>query len=264
METRLVAGRDFDARDTAASPRVAIVNETFVRRLLDGGNAVGRRFRTGRSGGWIEIVGVVQDGKYQMLSEAPRIVVFHPLAQWYNSTTTIVARALGGEQTALDAIRRAVRDTDPALSMFDDGPLSQLLALPLLPLRVAASALAAFGTVAIVLVSIGIWALVSYGVARRTREICIRRAVGASAGHIARLVLLRTAIAWVAGVCLGGALAFAGMPLLSLVLVQTDPRSPAAFLGATVILAAVAAAATWFPTRRALTTDPATLLRRQA
>jgi predicted permease len=263
LGTRLVAGRDFDARDTARSPRVAIVNETFVRRLLDGRPAMGRRFRTGRSGGWTEIVGVAQDGKYQTLGEEPKSVVFHPLTQRYNATTTILARASVSETDALKLVRQTVREIDPSLSMFEDGPLRELLALPLLPLRVAAVTLTAFGVVALALVSIGLWALVSYGVARRTREICIRRAVGAPAAHIARLVLLRTAVAWIAGVTLGGALALAGMPLLSQILVATDPQAPSTFVFAALILAAVAACATWVPTRRALLTDPAMLLRRE-
>src|SRR5262249_9387164 len=82
MQMPLIAGREFMEQDTPQSRRVAIVNQAFVRRFLDSANPVGARFRTGRSGDWIEIVGVVRDGKYQSLSESPQPVVFHLLAQW--------------------------------------------------------------------------------------------------------------------------------------------------------------------------------------
>ena len=92
LQTRLVAGRDFASSDTRESTRVAVVNQAFAQ-LLGSGDPVGKRFRTGRSGEWIEVVGVVQDGKYQTLSEAPKPVAFHSGVQWYNPTTSIVARS---------------------------------------------------------------------------------------------------------------------------------------------------------------------------
>jgi predicted permease len=261
LQTRLVAGRDFDSRDHRQGLRVAIVNQAFVAQLLEGKGGVGSRFRSGRSGPWIEIVGVVQDGKYHSLGEAPKPIVFYPLTQWYNPTTTIVARASVPESEALELVKRAVHEIDPALSLFDDGSLSQLLALPMLPMRVAALALTTFGILAIVLVSVGTYALVSYGVARRTREICIRLAVGASSGQIVRLVLGRIAMIWAVGALIGAALMLASAPLLSPILLGVSGRDAATYALAIAMLLLVTAAACWLPTRRALVTDPAALLR---
>jgi predicted permease len=261
MQTRLVAGRDFEERDDRQGRPVAIVNQAFAAQLLPGENPVGKRFRSGRGGVWIEIVGVAQDGKYQSLGEDPRLVVFYPLAQWYSPTTTIVARASLGGQEALGAIRNAVVELDPALSLFEEGTLEQHLGLTLFPARVAAAALTAFGLVAILLVSVGVYSMVSYGVARRTREICIRLAVGASRRHIVGLVVRRAAGLWLAGAGAGAGLALGGGRVLSPILLDVEPASPGACALAGIILAIVTAVACVLPTRRALHADPAGILR---
>jgi len=123
--------------------------------LLGEGDPIGKRFRNGRSGAWVEIIGVVQDGKYQTLSEAATPVSFHSGVQWYNPTTSIVARSSLSEGEVLNLVRQAVHDLDPSLSLFEDGPLSEVMALPLLPARVAAAFLGAFGALAIVMVMVG-------------------------------------------------------------------------------------------------------------
>jgi predicted lysophospholipase L1 biosynthesis ABC-type transport system permease subunit len=239
---------------------VAVVNQAFAQ-LLGSGDPVGKRFRTGRGGHWIEVVGIVQDGKYQTLSEAPRPVAFHSGVQWYNPTTSIVARSALPEGEALDLVRQAVRRLDPTLSLFEDRPVSEILALPLLPARVAAALLGVFGALAIVLVLVGTYGLMSYGIAQRTREICIRLAVGASSPHIVRLVLGRAAIVWSAGVGVGAAVSLVGTPLLSPFLLGVSPRDPLVIGLSCAILGLVTAAACWLPTRRALASDPVALLR---
>ena len=260
MQIRLIAGRDFTARDTAASPRVAIVNQAFAR-LLGDVDPMGTRFRTGRTGDWIEIVGLVQTGKYESLTEPDKPVAFHPLSQWYNPTTTIVARSSLDEGRTLDLVRRAVHEEDPDLAIYGDGPLSALLALPLFPMQVAATALTLFGLLAIVLVTIGTYGLVSYSIARRTREICIRLAIGASPGHIVRVILGRVAAICLIGTAVGAAVALAGAPVIAPLLLDVAPRDPLVLAAALGILAIITAAATWRPTRRALGSEPATLLR---
>lgn len=261
IRTPVLAGRDFTDRDTPSSPRVAIVNEAFVAEFLGGGEAVGRRFRSGRSGAWIEIVGVVQTGKYRTLSEAPTAVAFHPLSQWYNPTTTIVARGPLDEGRTLDLVRRTVRESDPDLAAFGDGALSSLLALPLFPMKVAAAVLLGFGALAMVLVSIGTYGLVSYSVARRTREICIRLAIGASSRHIVRMIVGRIAAICLAGAAAGAAVALAGGPVVAPLLLDVGPRDPLVLAAAVGLLGIVIAVAAWLPTRRALGSEPATLLR---
>jgi predicted permease len=262
MHTRIVAGRDFGPGDTRDSPRVAIVNQAFADTLVQDEHPLGKRFRTGRSGDWVEIIGVVQDGKYQTLTEAATPVAFHSGEQWYNPTTSIVARTSLREGEATALVRQAVRTLDPGLSIFDDGPLEQVLALPLLPVRIAAVFLGAFGALAILLALVGTYGVVSYGVAQRTPEICIRLAVGATAFDIARLVLGRAAIVCATGAVAGAALAIAGGPLLSPLVLGVPPRDPGVIGLACLLLAFVTAAACWRPTRRALVSDPSALLRR--
>jgi predicted permease len=262
FQTRLVAGRDFDASDTRDRPRVAIVNQAFATRLLGTADAVGTRFRSGTQGAWTEVIGVVQDGKYQTLAEEPTPVAFYDNAQWYNPSTCVVARTSLAEPEALERLREAIRAIDPSLSIFQDRPLSSLMALPLLPARIAAAILAVFGGLAIVLVLVGTYSVMSYAIAQRTREICIRLAIGASAIEIVRLVLRRAAIIWIAGVGLGSAAALAGAPLLTPILMGVGPRDPSTLALALGVLTAVIAAACLLPARRALVNDPSTLLRR--
>ena len=139
--------------------------------------------------------------------------------------------------------------------------MSEILALPLLPARVAAALLGVFGALAIVLVLVGTYGLMSYGIAQRTREICIRLAVGASSPHIVRLVLGRAGIVWSAGVGVGAAVSLVGTPLLSPFLLGVSPRDPVVFCLSCGILGLVTAAACWLPTRRALGSDPVALFR---
>jgi predicted permease len=262
MEMRLVAGRDFETTDTRESRRVALVNQAFAEQLLGEALPIGKRFRSGRTGDWIEIVGIVQDGKYQSLGEAPQPAVFYSAAQWYNPTTTVVARSSLPAGQALAQIRSVVRSLDPGLPVFEDMPLARILALPLLPARIAAAFLGAFGALALALVLVGTYGLISYGIAQRTREICIRLAVGASPRHIVGLVLHRAIVVWGAGAALGVAAALAGTPLLAPILFRVDARDPAILVAACAILALISGAACWLPIRRALVTDPSALLRR--
>jgi predicted permease len=262
VQMRLVAGRDFAATDTPETTRVAVVNQAFAEKMLGGVDPIGRRFRTGRSGPWIEIIGVVRDGKYWTLTEAPTPVAFHSGVQWYNPTTSIVVRSSRTEGETLELVRRTVRTIDPGLSLFEDGPLSNVVSLQLMPARVAAALLGAFGALAIVLVLVGTYGVMSYGIVQRTREICIRLAIGAAPHHIVRLVLSRASFVWVAGVGAGAAAAVVGAPVLSPFLIEVNPRDPALIAVACGTMALVTGAACWFPTRRALATDPSALMRR--
>jgi len=262
FDTRLVAGRDFKADETRDRPQVAVVNQAFVSGLLGDGDPIGKHFRSGSSGDWTEVIGVVQNGKYQTLNEAPQPVAFYNIAQWYNPTTAILARTTGDERGTLDAVRRAIHDIDPSLSVFEDRPLSEILALPLLPVRVAAAFLGAFGALAIMMVLVGTYGVMSYAVAQRTREIWIRIAIGASSAQIVRLVAARAVVVWAAGVGTGVLVALAGAPLLSPVLLGVRPRDPIVPLVATAIVAVITIAACWLPTRRALSSDATALLRR--
>ena len=133
MRTRLIAGRDLDQHDTKDAPRVALVNEAFVHRLLPGEDPIGKRFRHSTSGKWIQIAGVVEDGKYRSLGEAPSPTVFEPMEQHWSPSQTLVARSPMTETETVRLMRRAVSELDPSLTVFDDGSLTSALGLALFP-----------------------------------------------------------------------------------------------------------------------------------
>jgi predicted permease len=256
LGTRLVAGREFDSRDRQGAPAAAIVNETFVRRVLQSAQGVGKRFRYGQADQLVEVVGVVEDGKYTSLSEAPRPVIFQPILQRYNSTTMVVVRSRLTEEQVAGEIRRAIAALDSELPVYSAGTLTQFLRLAWLPSRVAAVALTAFGVLGLVLSATGIHGLVAYAVARRQKEIGIRMAVGAGRGAILKLVLARVAASIFTGAVIGLVLAFAAGSVLANIIYLASPRDLGVTVAVVLVLVAAGAASCWLPLRRALRTDP--------
>jgi len=262
METRLVAGRVFDQHDQKNTRLVAVVNQAFAARLFPNENALGKRFSSGNSKE-TEIVGIVEDGKYQSLSDGLKLALFWPASQHFNATTTVVARSSLPASQAVGMIQHAVHDLDPTLPFYQAGSLDDHLRLPLLPARLAASMLGAFGVLAIVLAATGVYGVMAYAVARRKREIGIRIAIGASRPHVMRLVLVRTSILLAVGTLLGvlGALAIGGQ--FSPILYGVSPRDPFTFVLAALLMAAIAFTAAWLPARRATLIEPSSALREE-
>jgi ABC-type antimicrobial peptide transport system permease subunit len=263
MGTRLIAGRDFHPRDDEDSPAAAIVNETFARQILrvSAADAVGRRIRYGRGGQPVEVVGVVEDGKYQTLGETPRSVVFRAMLQSYNSTTMLIVRSdLAPEQMA-GQMRDTVAALDSQLSVYGAGSLREVLGFAFFPSRAAAISLSAFGLLAIILAATGIHGLVAYAVSRRAREIGIRVAIGATRPEVARLVLSRTLALVLVGASAGLVLTMAIRPLLASVVYQASATDPVVVTAVVALMAGVAAVSCWSPMRRALGIDPVVALR---
>ncbi len=261
MRTRLIAGRDLDRRDTKDAPLVALVNEAFVRQLLPGEDAVGKRFRHRTNGAWIQIAGVVEDGKYRSLGEAPSPTVFEPMEQNWTTGQTLVARSPLAESETVGLLRRAVAELDPSVTVFDDESLGSALGLALFPAKLVAVVLASFGLLAVVLAATGVYGIMAYAVSRRTREIGIRTALGAAPWDVARVVLMRTAILLAAGVVIGFAIAFATGAFFGQILYGISAHDPLTYLCAIGLMAAVAFVACWVPARRAIKVDPLTALR---
>ena len=265
MHTRLIAGRDFDARDQKDAPLVALVNETFVSRLLPNGNPIGKRFRHSANGKWIQIAGVVENGRYEFLGESPKVAIFEPIAQrWMQEQTLIVRSATSGTES-IRMLRRAVLELDPTLTVFDDSSLAGALRLALFPARMAAVVLGSFGVLAVILAATGVYGIMAYAVSRRTREIGIRMALGAAPAQVARVVLARTAKLLGAGIAVGFALAFgaafAAGKVFSLILYGVTARDPVTYCSAIGFMLLVAFVACWAPARRAIQVDPLTALR---
>jgi predicted permease len=259
MGIRLLAGRDFEETDLAGSPGVAVVNEALVEKLFPGESALGRRFRFGPAGAARTIVGIVETGKYQTMTEADQLAVWIPLAQSYNPTSTLVARGSLPDEATLALVRGAIEDLDPELILYDERPLADLLALPTTPLRLTTTALSAMGALAAILSALGLHALVSYATTRRTREVGIRVALGARSNDVMRELLKPTVFIVSASAAGGMLLSFAGMRVLSSLLgANPDGRLSVA---AAVLMAAVSVVAAWIPARRALAIEPLSALR---
>jgi predicted permease len=262
-ETRLLAGRDVSDRDRDGTSPVIIVNQALAQQLYGKENPIGRHLRLGAPGRALEIIGMVETGKYDSLSEDPKPVVFLPIAQSGTGWTTLIARTSIPAQQATDLLRKAVLDLDPELTIFNAGSLKDQLALPLFPARAAAIVLGVFGVLAMVLAATGLFALVAYSVARRMREIGIRMALGARPAQVLSAVLRRTAILCGAGIVIGTAITLGAGRLLSAILYGVSPRDPITYATAVVVMAAVALAACWNPAARAIHVDPARTLREQ-
>ncbi len=263
--TRLLSGRDFDDRDRSGAAPVAIVNKAAAELLFGKQDPVGEHVRlsTDAADKGFAIVGVVETGKYEYLGEDPHPAVFRPVAQSGLEWATLVARGPLPAEAATAALRKTVLDLNPELTLSNMGSLKEQLALPLFPARAAATLLSLFGLVAMVLAGTGLFAAMAYAVARRSREIGIRMALGAKSGQVLATLFSRTLVLCGAGILAGAAVTLAAGRLLSAVLYGVSPRDPAAYAAALLLIASVSVAACWNPAARAIRTNPARILREQ-
>jgi predicted permease len=260
MRTRLLEGRAFTTADTRQATDVAIVNETFVRRVMRTTDPIGHRFRTGPTA-FIEVVGVVEDGKYESLGERPRAAMFRPAAQSYNSTAVIVARTSLPEDQMVHELARVIRDLDPRVPLLTQQSIRDAVAVSFLPARIAGVALTAFGVIALLLSVVGTYGLAAYSVAARRRELGIRIAVGAQRADIVRFAIGRTALLLSVGSAIGLTSSAAANQLFGAVMYHASSRDPFVVLAAASSMAIVGLAAAWVPARRALALDAARTLR---
>jgi predicted lysophospholipase L1 biosynthesis ABC-type transport system permease subunit len=240
---------------------VAIVNETFVRRFFNGQEPIGKRYNSsGPNDPFWEIIGVVPDGKYNTLGEEPKAVTFRPL-RYFDSQMTLVARTQGDPHTVLAAIRREIQDLEPTLPLYDAKTLTEHMNIPLFPAKVAAGALGSFGLLALILAAVGIYGVMSYMVAGRTREIGLRMALGAQPISVGWLVLRQGMVLALIGAAIGLALAVGGTRLLQSILYGVSAMDPITFTTVAFGLALVALLACWLPAHRAARVDPMIALR---
>ena len=264
MQTRMIAGRDFDERDRPGSPLVAIINQALARRLFPNENALGKRFRQGRENGdWLQIIGIVQDGKYQSMNDESEPAMFWPRAQRYSSFTTVVARSSLPADDVVRRIQQIVLSLDPTLPFFQAGSLEEHLSLPLMPARIAAIMLGGFGVLAVILTATGVYGMLAYAISRRTREIGIRVAIGASKSNVLSLVLRRALTIVGVASAAGVGLALAAGKFFTPVLYGVSPKDPSAFLLALGLMGGIGLIACYVPARRALRIEAAMALREE-
>lgn len=263
LQLPVVRGRGFRASDREGAPFVAIVNETFARRVFGDRDPIGQQVLQSVSEKEerpLVIVGVARNAKYRSLSESPRAFIYVPLMQQYLSEVTFYIRRTSSESRIASA-RAAVRAFDPSLPVVFAQTLEQATAVGLLPQRLAAWVAGSVSTVGLLLAALGLYGLTAFAVAQRTREIALRMALGATRESVLRLVLRQAARLALTGAIVGLALAVAiGIALQSL-LIGIQPIDPIAFAAATLLLTGVLLAASWAPARRAANFDPMRALR---
>jgi predicted permease len=258
-------GRDLTAADRRGAPRVIVVNETFVSRYLGGRAPIGLHLMLPGPGHdeEHEIVGVVADSKHRSIGETQMAAIYAPYAQRPTDGRVlhVLARVTGDPADTVRPMTVAIAGLDPSAAV-DVQTVRQSLAFAFLPSRVGAALLGGLGAIGLTLAMAGLFAMVSYSVTRRTREIGVRMALGASSTSVVRLVVSDAAVLVAAGVGAGLAIAALVTQPLALFLVEgLSPHDPLAFAGTAILFAAVAALATVPPIRRAIGVGPLTALR---
>ncbi|HKD52278.1 MAG TPA: ABC transporter permease [Candidatus Acidoferrum sp.] len=259
--TRLLNGRDFTWHDDAKAPKVAIVNELFARSMFGTADSVGRRFVWGDKLPY-EIVGVVENGKYDSLTETPWAAIFFPLEQNPNSDTSLMVRSQLPPAEIVPELRRTLAQIDSGLPfVFHTWP--EALAFVQFPARIATAALGVMGLLAAMLAVTGVFGMAMYSVSKRMREFGIRVAVGAQPMQLMRSALSRPVILLLSGSVAGLVLGVIAGQLLAQIVYQATPRDPLVLGGVLITMALLGLAATWIPAQRALGVHPARLLREE-
>ncbi len=259
---RMVEGRDFSARDDETRPRVAIINRVFARHFWPGETPIGRRLIM--NGTPFEVVGVVGEPRYRSITDHTRPLLFLPLAQNYRGRVTLVARTEADPAPMHSAARQIVRQLDPDLPLYNLRTMEQQVEsspLGLMPLRIGATMAGVQGVIALLLAGLGIFGLASFAVSRRTREIGIRMAVGATTLDVVRLVTLQSLRLTLIGLACGLLVAFGFVRMLAGLLYGVNPADPVVFGGVTLIIILTALLGAWVPMRRALKVNPVEALR---
>jgi predicted permease len=259
MRIPLVSGRAFEPTDDRSAPKVAIVNQPYARKYWPGRDPIGRTVEIG--GETHRVVGLVSEIKYVNITEEPRPYVYLPLAQMYVPQVTLHVRAAGDAAAAQSSVRAAVRRVDSALPLFDVRTLQTQVDASLGTFVAATLFLSSAGAQALLLAAIGIYGVVAFSVAQRTREVGIRIALGATPARVLRLIMGQGLVLSIVGLVLGVAIALASTRLLAGLLYGVGPRDPLTFVATATGLLGVALLACWIPARRALRVSATTALR---
>jgi predicted permease len=268
MGTAMLAGRDFDARDTLGAPNVAVVNEAFAKLFFAGANPVGHTFRVEGEAGQpdriYQIVGLARNTKYYKLREEFLPISFLPMAQDESprNGTAWVVRTAGRPQDAFRTLKAAVAAVNPSF-VLEFKVMTEQIAESLQRDRLMAVLAGAFGVLAGMLAAIGLYGVIAYMVARRQNEIGVRMALGADRASVIRLVLREAMMLLAAGLVIGIGLALWAGQAAAKMLFGLKPNDAATFVAASVLLAVATAAAGYIPARRASGMDPMDALRRE-
>jgi predicted permease len=260
--TALLAGRALSWNDDKGAPVVAVVNREFANKLFgSASSAIGRYFRM-QDGTRVEVVGVVEDGKYRNLTEDQQPAMFLPFLQSLSSHSYMVVRSNRDPQQLSAAIRSKLSELDAVLPV-DIAAWNELLAVVLFPSRVATMALGVLGLMGGILSITGIFGMAAYSVSKRLRELGIRVALGASRTEVLQAALGHAVKLLAFGSAAGLILGLLGTKVLAYIVYQATPRDPVVMAGVVIAMALLGLLATWIPAQRALSVDPLMLLREE-
>jgi predicted permease len=264
MSTRITRGRDFSTGDDQNSIPVAIINETFARRFWPGQDPIGKRFsQDNPEEPKMQVVGVIQDGKYASLNETPQPYFCKPLAQAYLAPTTVIVRSQKDPKNLIPLVRRELQHLDPQLPLASAKLMTEKLGVALLPARIAASFLGTFGILALILAAIGIYGVMSYTVSTRTQEIGVRLALGANTSDVLSLTIGQGMLLVFLGTLIGVATALALTRLAKSLLFGVNAADVFTYTSVVIVLGFVALIACYIPARRATKIDPVVALRNE-
>jgi putative ABC transport system permease protein len=266
MQIPLLAGRDFTVADTETSPQVMIVGQAFAEKFFHGENALGKKLKPGTGNGkppeWREIVGVVGDIRHGATARDLDPTYYLPASQlsvWCCMTT--VVRTATEPRGLEPQMRSVVASMDPDIPVTDVHTMEDLIGLQLATPRFTTVLLGAFAVLALLLTVVGLYGVMAYSVARRTREIGVRLALGAQRGMVLTMVLRQAALLVAMGMVLGIAGALASGPMLRSMLYGTGARNPVVLAGVCALVAVTGSLAAYLPAWRAASVDPMKALR---
>jgi putative ABC transport system permease protein len=268
MGTPMLAGRDFSDRDSGSSPKVAIVDETFARKLYGGANPVGRTFHmaadAGKAEPVIQIVGLVQKSKFGELREEPKALAFFPMGQNEdtNPAATFVLRVAGSPAGVMTGVKATISSMNQSTGI-DFHPMAAQLANSLLRDRLMATLSAGFGLLAALLAALGLYGVIAYMVAQRRNEIGVRMALGADRTRVIRLVLKEALQLLGMGLAGGIVCALVAGKAAASILYGVRPNDIVSLGGASVLLAGISLVASYLPAKRAADFNPMTALRNE-
>ena len=262
---RLVRGRLFTEEDDESAPLVVLISRTAAERWWPNRNPIGRRVKVpGFDYGpqpWRTVVGVVGDVKQAGLDAPHTMQIYLPHAQYRNGFLTLVVRTKSDPLNFAPEVRRQVRELDPDQAVSNIASIDQVLSDSVASRRFSATLLSTLAGLGLLLASVGVYGVISYGVSERTREIGIRMALGAGRSDVLSLVVSQGMKLLLIGVGAGSALALLLTPAMSSLLFGVSPSDPVTFAGSAIFLAAVAVLASYIPARRAAKIDPMVALR---
>ena len=259
MDIPLVSGREFSKSDNETAAPVAIVNQVMAEKYWPGGDPLGKRLQV--NGKWMRIAGVAKNIKYQNFMEQSKPFFYVPLTQNSADMVALVMRTSQNAGSLTTSLAREVHALDPALPVYDVITMREQINRQTSSHRIAVILLGVFGTIALILAAVGLYAVMSYSVSQSTRELGLRSALGATASNLLRLVIFQGLSLTMAGLALGALAALALSGLLGSLLYKVSPRDPLAFGMALLLMLLASLAACFFPAWRASRIEPVRVLK---